>query len=99
MVQTYQGYFVEDGRFISDNALAILPTRRRAIVNILEEKVGEIDAHSRLITNPQDKLKRIRSILAAAKAEEDNTLNDDDWDEMLSLRSQSNAGFSRAVEV
>jgi len=99
MVQTYQGYFIEDGRFISDSALVKLPTRRRAIVNILEEEVGEIDAHSRSITNPQDKLDRIRSILAAAKAEEDNTLSDDDWDEMLSLRSQSNAGLSRAVEV
>jgi len=99
MVQTYQGYFVEDGSFISDSTLIKLPTRRRAIVNILEEEVGEIDATSRSITSIQDKLERIRSILAAAKAEEDSTLSDDDWNEMLSLRSQSNAGLSRAVEV
>ena len=99
MVHTYQGYFVEDGRFISDSALVKLPTRRRAIVNILEEEVVETDAHSRSTTDPQDKLERIRCILAAAKTEEDKTLSNEDWDEMLSLRSQSNAGFSRAVEV
>ena len=99
MVQTYQGYFIEDGRFISDSALVKLPTRRRAIVNILEEEVGEIDAPSRSTTSIQDKLERIRSILTAAKAEEDSTLSDDDWNEMLSLRAQSNTGLSRAVEV
>ena len=75
MVQTYQGYFVEDGRFISDSALVKLPTRRRAIVNILEEEVVEVDAPSRSITSIQDKLERIRSILTTAKAEEDNTLS------------------------
>jgi len=99
MVQTFQGYFVEDGRFFSDSTLVKLPTGRRAIVNILEEEVGETDAPSRSIACIQDKLERIKSILTAAEAEEDSTLGDDDWNEMQSLRSQSNAGLSRVVEV
>ena len=42
MVQTYQGYFQEDGRFIPDGVMVKMPTRRRAIVNIFnEEEVSE----------------------------------------------------------
>ena len=47
MVQTFQGYFQEDGRFISDNLLSQIPVMRKAIVNILvDEPIAEIKTDS-----------------------------------------------------
>ena len=99
MVKTYQGYFLEDGRFVPDGMMVKLPARRRAIVNILENEVVEerIGVQDNYLF--QDKLDKIKMILADAASNEHDTLTDDDWDEMLSLRAQSNSGFSRAVEV
>ena len=39
MIQTYQGYFQEDGRFIADNMIVRIPPHRRVILNIMEDKI------------------------------------------------------------
>ncbi len=41
MIQTYQGYFQADGRFIPDSRLAQIPIMRRAIVNVFDEEISE----------------------------------------------------------
>ena len=87
VVQTYQGYFEEDGRFISDGLLEKLPTRRRAIVNILDDETIEIK------TSKEDTL---RQIFAEAEKAESN-LSDDDWAEFENLRSQT--GFDRVIDL
>ena len=95
MVQTFQGYFLEDGRFVPDGRLVKLPAMRRAIVNILEDVVGG----ERSNDQHQVKLDRIKMIIADAAKIEYDILTDDDWDEMRNLRSKSNIGLSRAVEL
>ena len=46
-IQTYQGYFTEDGRFVHDGINIQLPTRRRAIVNVfLDETADEVTPQS-----------------------------------------------------
>lgn len=100
MVQTYQGYFTEDGRFIPNGTPVKLPTRRRAIVNILDEDIEDManaDA-SKSDSDAQDRVERIEMILAAALEAKDE-LTDEDWDEMLNLRAKTNAGLSRTVEI
>jgi len=39
MIQAYQGYFQEDGRFIANNRIIKIPINRRVIVNILEDEI------------------------------------------------------------
>jgi orotate phosphoribosyltransferase len=39
MIQTYQGYFQEDGRFIADNVVVKMPPRKRVIINVLDEEM------------------------------------------------------------
>ena len=41
MVQTYQGYFTEDGRFVHDGINIKLPTRRRTIVNVFLDETAD----------------------------------------------------------
>ena len=98
MVQTYQGYFTEDGRFVPDGVFVKLPTRRRAIVNVFVEETADgilTEADREL----QDRIQKISLIIKAASDAENDTLSDDDWGEMLTLRSQTNAGLSRVVEL
>ena len=100
MVQTYQGYFVEDGCFISDGSQVKFPSRRWAIVNILDDEVvdsdrGDID---KVEESTQSKLEIIRRILAEAKAAEDE-LTDEDWEELENIREKTNAGFSRMLDL
>ena len=95
MVKTYKGYFTEDGRFVADGAMVKLPVRRRAVVNIFDDEVTQDDNKTYL----QDRVERIAQILAAALAAEDDVMTDDDWDDMLNLRSQTNTGLSRAVTI
>ncbi|MDR0999400.1 MAG: hypothetical protein LBL96_01120 [Clostridiales bacterium] len=101
MIQTYQGYFVEDGRFVPDNFLIKIPIKRRAIVNILEDEVP--DTNDVGVTQDkadiQQKAAAIKAILEDALKVENSVLSDADWDEMSSLRVQTNAGLSRAVEL
>ena len=100
MVKTYKGYFTEDGRFIPDGAKVKLPVRRRAVVNVFDEAVidNEVTQDGDKIYL-QDRIEKIALILASALAAEDDVMTDDDWDEMLTLRSQTNAGLSRAVTI
>ena len=39
IIRTYQGYFLEDGQFITYGLLVKLPTKRRTMVNILNDDV------------------------------------------------------------
>lgn len=77
MIQTYQGYFQEDGRFIPDNLSIPLPTRQRAIVNILDDEVAPKPIVSREVV-----LKQL--FIKAEKAE--GSLTDDEWMEFEKLR-------------
>jgi len=38
-MQAYEGYFQEDGRFISNNMIVKLPIRRQVIVNVLDNEI------------------------------------------------------------
>ena len=97
MVQTYQGYFTEDGRFVPNGIQVKLPIRKRTIVNVfLNETADEVTPEPDKAL--QAKIERIEQLLlAAADAEEEMTK--DDWDEMLTLRSKTNAGLSRDVNI
>ena len=99
MIQTYQGYFQEDGRFVPDGVLVKLPIRRRAIVNVFDEEVVCEGETSKSDTALQDRIERIRLIITAALEAEDDVMTDNDWEEMLALRAQTNAGLSRAVDL
>jgi len=98
MVQTFQGYLQEDGRFIPDGVSVKVPPRRRAIVNILDEIVEDDTDASQKERDFQDRVDRIDSILAAASDAEDE-MTDEEWDEMLNLRARTNAGLSRTVKI
>ena len=101
MVQTFKGYFSEDGRFVPDGVLVKLPIRRRAVVNVFDEEVisDNEDAQDDITIAMRDRAERIRLILAAALSAEDDIMTDNDWNEMLYLRSQTNTGLSRAVDL
>ncbi len=90
LIQTYQGYFAEDGRFIPDSLLAKIPIRRRAIVNVLDDEIVQ--------PRQQTKTATIKGIIARALKAED-TLADSDWDEIANSRSATNAGMSRTVDL
>ena len=48
MLQAYQGYIQGDGRFVADNPSVKLPTKRKAIVTILnDEYVQAVPANSK----------------------------------------------------
>ena len=99
MIRTYQGFFQEDGRFITDGVLVKLPTKRRAIVNILDDEAAEAHGITRLEANRKPRASVIKDILADALAAEDSILTDADWVEMTNLRSRTNVGLSRAAEL
>jgi hypothetical protein len=98
MIQTYQGYFLEDGRFITDGLSIILPVKRRAVVNILDDEVTEDREVSPINAAHRQKATSIKQILADA-AESEGALNNDEWQEMANLRSQTNAGLSRTIDA
>ena len=88
MIQTYEGYFKEDGYFITHNLVKI-PSNRRAIVNILEDEI--IDSQIAC----QQKVERLRKMFEEA-GEAENELTDEEWEELENIRSQTN--FDRGVE-
>ena len=96
MVQTYQGYFQEDGQFVSGNTLIKLPTLRRTIVNVLDEE-PEVEQEQKNEIN-QQRVMRILNIINQAR-EVENDMTDKDWDELTNIRNTTNAGFSRTVEL
>jgi len=97
MVKTYQGYFLEDGQFVSDGSPVKLPTKCLVIVNVLEDETWEGGAPAE--TASQKKAAAIRNILDEAQGAEDNVLTDADWEEMANLRTGTNAGLSREIEL
>jgi len=46
MIQAYQGYFEEDGRFIANNTVVKIPVKRRVIINILDDEVNDAKVDS-----------------------------------------------------
>lgn len=92
MIQTYQGYFQEDGRFISDSLSIQIPTRRRAIVNILDDEVAAISKTD----SQQLKENALRQIFLDAEKVED-ALTSEEWAEFENLRSRTHLG--RVVEL
>ena len=97
MIQAYQGYFQEDGRFIPDGPPVKMPTKRRAIVNILDDEILSSEDTSRADTHKQ-KATTIKDIFADA-LDSEGALTDDEWSEMSNLRSQTNIGLSRTVDI
>ncbi|MCL2249697.1 MAG: hypothetical protein FWC13_10555 [Oscillospiraceae bacterium] len=84
MIQTYQGYFVDDGQFIADGTSVRLPTRRRAVVNIFEDDIADSDV-ALVDSAREQKIARIQDALAKAQAAEDE-LSEEDWEEFKNLR-------------
>ncbi|MCL2278342.1 MAG: hypothetical protein FWC20_02915 [Oscillospiraceae bacterium] len=97
MIQTYQGYFVDDGQFIADGTSVRLPTGRRAIINILEEEIADSDV-ALVDSAREQRIEAIQEILAAAGAAEDE-LTEEDWEEFKNLRTLTNAGLSRTLDL
>jgi hypothetical protein len=69
----------------------MMPPRRRAIVNILDEEATQAKADC------QEKMSIIKKVLENALAAEDSVLTDSDWTEMADLRKETNSGLSRMV--
>ena len=86
MVQKYQGYFTEDGRFVPNGIQVKLPIRKRTIVNVFLNESAD-DVTSEPDSALQNKIERIEKLLVAASDAEDE-MTDDDWTEMLTLRSK-----------
>ena len=80
MIQTFQGYFQEDGRFvsISDRLFIQIPVRRRTIITILNDEIIE-DA----MTDSQKQKKALNRLYIGLNAIDDEPL-DDEFDAMIS---------------
>ena len=74
MIQTYQGYFQEDGCFIPDGVRVRMPVKRRAIVNILEDEVGEVKVQTKAERQNQS----LKHFFAAIDAVEGEPITDED---------------------
>ena len=98
MLLAYQGYFEEDGRFIPDGPPVKMPAKRRAIVNILDDEIPSFEDRSKTDTYHQQKAIAIKDIFADA-LDSESALTDDEWGEMTTLRSQTNVGLSRTVNI
>ena len=88
MIQTYQGYFREDGRFVPDIISVQLPTRRRAIVNILEEEVAEKP------TKSQKQLEALDRLLVGLAA-----IDDEPFDEEFDAIINQGVNFGRELDL
>jgi len=88
MIQTHQGYFAEDGRFISNGLFVQLPVRKRAIINIIDEEVVEESSADR-----EDMFRKLFAEIGKAESE----LTDEEWAELENARSRTNLG--RTVEL
>ena len=72
MIQTYQGYFQEDGRFISDCIIVQMPVRRMTIINVLDEEIND----GTIATSKKQKEALIR-LYTGLKTIEDEPLDDE----------------------
>jgi hypothetical protein len=97
MIQTFHGYFQEDGQFISGNTLVKLPALRRAIVNVLDDVP---DGGNNLVNSShQQRVARILDIIAQAQTVENESMSDEDWHELTNIRNDTNDSLSRTVEL
>ena len=98
MIQTYQGQFLDDVSFFVEGKLVKLPTKKQIIINVLDdeapnqENVYNIKPEHKRVTT-------IKKLLDEARKKENDTLTDDDWDEMANIRAKTNAGLSRGIEI
>jgi len=81
-----QGYY-ENGKCYINDTTSIPNSRTR--ITVIFHDIGEVR---------QKKLVAIKGILADALNAE-SELSDADWNEMAFLRSQTNVGLTRGVEV
>jgi len=80
MIQTYQGYFQTDGRFISDNLLVQIPAGRRTIVTVLEDETDEMIENG--TTDSQKQKEALNRLYSGLKAINDEPL-DDEFDSFM----------------
>ena len=57
MIQAYQGYFQEDVQFIADKSIVRIPTKRRVIINILDESIDP-----EIVRNENDIAERLKML-------------------------------------
>lgn len=98
MIQTYQGFFLEDGRFFTGGQPVRLPTKRRVIINILDDETADIPVNTDVHHQQAAAVIKFLSDIAAIR-DEDSVMTDVDWDELASIRSRTNDGLSRIVDL
>jgi len=77
MVQTYQGYFTEDGRFVHDGINIKLPTRRRAIVNVfLDETADDVISQPDIELQKKERLAWLEEFWKLASEASDEEMPD-----------------------
>ena len=91
MAQIYQGQLLNK-RFFPDDVQAKMPPRCRATLHVEDEVLA------RTKSDNQRRLASIKKIMEDARAAE-STMTAADWDEMANLRSETNVGFARALEL
>ena len=95
--QAYKGHF-QNGRFVSPEAASI-PDNSVVYVMVVDDDPRSFSVKAQeQIPKTADKLSAIKEIFADALAAE-SELTDSDWEEMANLRSQTNAGFARKIEL
>jgi hypothetical protein len=83
MAQSYQGYFLPDGRLMTNGSPIKLPTEYMVIVNVLDDKVEEPSVKTRIKAQKQ---KEALSRLYAGLAAIDNEPLDAEFDAIMSRR-------------
>ena len=96
MIQTFQGYFLEDGHFVSDNTKVKLPTLKRTIINVLNDEITTF--YNEIHDKQASAVIKFLEDIDALK-DEDNIMTDNDWDELANTRNKTNGGLSRYVEL
>ncbi|MDR1688396.1 MAG: hypothetical protein LBS21_07270 [Clostridiales bacterium] len=80
MVQTYQGYFREDGRFVSDSLQIKIPAKRRTVISVFEDEIAEAKTRS------QRQSEALDTFLKEIKAVTNETITDDDYADLENNR-------------
>jgi len=98
MIQTYQGQFLDDVSFFVEGRLVKLPTKKRIIINVLDDEAPNQENVYNIKSGHQ-RVTTIKELLGKAGKMENDTLTDDDWDEMANIRAKTNVGLSRGIDV
>ena len=91
MAQIYQGQLLNK-HFFPDDIQVKMPPRCRVTLHV------EDGAMVRVKSDSQRRLASIKKIMEDARAAE-SAMTAADWDEMANLRSETNAGFARVLEL